>query len=223
MGKLNAIELKRARLVPSSAFASPDEVLDSLELSRAQKLAILRRWEFELPADDAACGAEAGRADRGSGAPSLALSWHEANRSGTREHDPPLVSEPRSDCLLSSGYRNRIRRARGCPAVSRALPVGSRMVITVHVAIAWTGAAPGCRPAQSASNGAEGSGGAAGTCTQSRQRRAGGITRISAGRDREQGRATPPGYRLMAPNSGRGPFPGTFVRRPRQRGCSPHR
>jgi hypothetical protein len=47
MGKLSGIELKRARLVPSSAFASPDEVLGSLELSRAQKLAILRRWEFD--------------------------------------------------------------------------------------------------------------------------------------------------------------------------------
>ena len=47
MGKLSGIELKRARLVPSSAFTSPDEVLGSLELSRAQKLAILRRWEFD--------------------------------------------------------------------------------------------------------------------------------------------------------------------------------
>jgi hypothetical protein len=47
MGKLSGIELKRARLVPSSAFASPDEVLGSPELSRAQKLAILRRWEFD--------------------------------------------------------------------------------------------------------------------------------------------------------------------------------
>ena len=47
MAKLSGIELKRARLVPSSAFASPDEVLGSLELSRAQKIAILRRWEFD--------------------------------------------------------------------------------------------------------------------------------------------------------------------------------
>jgi hypothetical protein len=47
MGKLSGIELKRARLVPSSAFASPNEVLGSPELSRAQKLAILRRWEFD--------------------------------------------------------------------------------------------------------------------------------------------------------------------------------
>jgi hypothetical protein len=47
MGKLSGIELKRARLVPSSAFAGPDEVLGSAELSRAQKIAILRRWEFD--------------------------------------------------------------------------------------------------------------------------------------------------------------------------------
>jgi hypothetical protein len=47
MAKLSGIELKRARLVPSSVFASPDEVLGSPELSRAQKIAILRRWEFD--------------------------------------------------------------------------------------------------------------------------------------------------------------------------------
>ena len=47
MGKLSGIELKRARLVPSAVFASPDEVLRSAELDRAEKLAILRRWEFD--------------------------------------------------------------------------------------------------------------------------------------------------------------------------------
>lgn len=47
MGKLNGIELKRARLVPSSVFASPDAVVRSGKLSRAQKIQILRRWEFD--------------------------------------------------------------------------------------------------------------------------------------------------------------------------------
>jgi len=47
MGKLNGIELKRARLVPSSVFPSPDAVVRSTELSRAQKIQILRRWEFD--------------------------------------------------------------------------------------------------------------------------------------------------------------------------------
>jgi hypothetical protein len=48
MSKLSAIELKRARLVPSSVFASPDEVVGATEFSRAQKIAILRRWEFDV-------------------------------------------------------------------------------------------------------------------------------------------------------------------------------
>ena len=47
MGKLSGVELKRARLVPSSVFASPDDVVASTELSRTQKIAILRRWEFD--------------------------------------------------------------------------------------------------------------------------------------------------------------------------------
>jgi hypothetical protein len=47
MGKLSGVELKRARLVPSAVFASPDEVLEAAGLSRTQKIAILRRWEFD--------------------------------------------------------------------------------------------------------------------------------------------------------------------------------
>ena len=62
MGKLNGIELKRARLVPSSVFTSPDAVVRSADLSRAQKIQILRRWEFDcrrLPdGDQPACFAD---------------------------------------------------------------------------------------------------------------------------------------------------------------------
>ena len=47
MGKLSGVELKRARLVPSAVFASPVEVVRAVGLSRAQKIAILRRWEFD--------------------------------------------------------------------------------------------------------------------------------------------------------------------------------
>ena len=47
MGKLSGIELKRARLVPSAVFASPAEVVGAAGLSRGQKIAILRRWEFD--------------------------------------------------------------------------------------------------------------------------------------------------------------------------------
>lgn len=47
MSKLSGIELKRARLVPSAVFASPAEVVAAAGLSRAQKIAILRRWEFD--------------------------------------------------------------------------------------------------------------------------------------------------------------------------------
>lgn len=47
MPKLTGIELKRARLVPSSVFASPGAVVRSEVLSRAQKIEILRRWEFD--------------------------------------------------------------------------------------------------------------------------------------------------------------------------------
>lgn len=47
MTELRGIDLKRACLVPSSVFTSPEEVVRSERLSRAQKVAILRRWEFD--------------------------------------------------------------------------------------------------------------------------------------------------------------------------------
>ena len=47
MKQLRGLDLKRAQLVPSSVFASPEEVVRHEGLSPAQKLAILRRWEFD--------------------------------------------------------------------------------------------------------------------------------------------------------------------------------
>jgi hypothetical protein len=45
--ELRSVDIKRAQLVPSSVFASPNQVLETDELSLPQKLAILRRWEFD--------------------------------------------------------------------------------------------------------------------------------------------------------------------------------
>jgi hypothetical protein len=47
MKELRGLDLKRAQLVPSSVFTSPEEVVLHSGLSSAQKLAILRRWEFD--------------------------------------------------------------------------------------------------------------------------------------------------------------------------------
>jgi hypothetical protein len=48
MNKLTGIALKRAQLVPSAMFASPAAVVRSKALSLPQKIAILRRWEFDV-------------------------------------------------------------------------------------------------------------------------------------------------------------------------------
>lgn len=47
MSKLTGIELKCAQLVPSAMFASPKAVVHARGLSIPQKIAILRRWEFD--------------------------------------------------------------------------------------------------------------------------------------------------------------------------------
>jgi hypothetical protein len=57
MSKLTGIELKRAQLVPSAVFASPLAVVRSRALSVAQKIAILRRWEFDVRRSAAAIDA----------------------------------------------------------------------------------------------------------------------------------------------------------------------
>jgi hypothetical protein len=46
--KMRRVELRRAHLVPSSVFASPDAVLHEAGLSRNEMVRILRRWEFDL-------------------------------------------------------------------------------------------------------------------------------------------------------------------------------
>jgi hypothetical protein len=46
--KLTGVELRRAHLVPSSVFASPEAVLREAGLSCNEMVRILRRWEFDL-------------------------------------------------------------------------------------------------------------------------------------------------------------------------------
>ena len=48
MDKLTGIALKCAQLVPSAMFVSPAAVVRSKALSLPQKIAILRRWEFDV-------------------------------------------------------------------------------------------------------------------------------------------------------------------------------
>jgi hypothetical protein len=65
MKELRGLDLKRAQLVPSSVFASPDEVVGHPGLSPAQKLAILRRWEFDARRVAGFAGAKPGSRDAG--------------------------------------------------------------------------------------------------------------------------------------------------------------
>lgn len=41
------VDIDKALLDPATVFESPDEVLKSEELSREQKISILRRWEYD--------------------------------------------------------------------------------------------------------------------------------------------------------------------------------
>jgi hypothetical protein len=64
MSKLTGIALKRAQLVPSAMFASPGAVVRSQALSVPQKIAILRRWEFDIGQRSVAGGRLAAGAER---------------------------------------------------------------------------------------------------------------------------------------------------------------
>jgi hypothetical protein len=42
------IDVKKALLDPSTVFRDPAEIVESHELSREQKIQILRRWEYDV-------------------------------------------------------------------------------------------------------------------------------------------------------------------------------
>lgn len=42
-----SVNLEQALLDPASSFENPEEVRDHSELTKAQKIEILRRWEYE--------------------------------------------------------------------------------------------------------------------------------------------------------------------------------
>jgi hypothetical protein len=42
-----SIDYDKALLDPASVFATPEEVLDRTELTKQQKIEILRRWEYD--------------------------------------------------------------------------------------------------------------------------------------------------------------------------------
>ena len=42
------IDFEKALIDPSSVFKTPEEVLQEKDLSREQKIEILRRWEFDV-------------------------------------------------------------------------------------------------------------------------------------------------------------------------------
>jgi hypothetical protein len=42
------IDIKKALLNPSAEFKRPDEVVRSTELTRDQKIEVLKRWEYDL-------------------------------------------------------------------------------------------------------------------------------------------------------------------------------
>lgn len=122
MKELKGVDLKRACLVPSAVFASPDEVVRSERLSLAQKLAVLRRWEFD--ARRVAGVADGPGRSNGSmlqsvqralqtlcadGLPNALTFGREegAAASGTFANDP-LVLDPRLERSLNRGRRGAL-------------------------------------------------------------------------------------------------------------------
>jgi hypothetical protein len=42
------VDVEKALLDPGSVFKTPEELLENTELSREQKIEILRRWEYDV-------------------------------------------------------------------------------------------------------------------------------------------------------------------------------
>ncbi len=85
----DAIDLSKAMLDPTAVFRGPEDVLQRAELTRAQKIEILRRWKF-----DALELQVAEEENMGSEQPSDILdrvlqALHALNASPGSEHSPP--------------------------------------------------------------------------------------------------------------------------------------
>ncbi len=85
----DTIDLSKAMLNPTAVFRGPEDVLQRAELTRAQKIEILRRWKF-----DALELQVAEEENMGSEQPSDILdrvlqALHALNASPDPEHSPP--------------------------------------------------------------------------------------------------------------------------------------
>jgi hypothetical protein len=47
LGGVPMVDIEKALLNPGSVFKTPQELLENTELSREQKIEILRRWEYD--------------------------------------------------------------------------------------------------------------------------------------------------------------------------------
>jgi hypothetical protein len=86
------INLEQAFLDPASVFGSPEEVRDHAELTRAQKIEVLRRWEYEE--SEVAVAEEEGMVD---GNPPILrrvlVALEELGAKIDIEHSPPTKQE----------------------------------------------------------------------------------------------------------------------------------
>ncbi len=85
----DAIDLRKAVLNPTAVFRGPEDVLQRAELTRAQKIEILRRWKY-----DALELQVAEEENMGSGQPSDILdrvlqALRALNAGPDSEHSPP--------------------------------------------------------------------------------------------------------------------------------------
>ena len=89
MGNDNPIDFEKALLNPAAVFRTPEEVLESGDLTREQKVEILRRWKFDAHAIEVA-----EEENMGSGQTSDLLSrilngLHALDAAPDLEHSPP--------------------------------------------------------------------------------------------------------------------------------------
>lgn len=86
------VNLEKALLDPTSVFANPEEVRDHAELTTAQKIEVLRRWEYEE--SEVAVAEEEGMVD---GNPLLLrrvlLALEDLGAKIDIEHSPPTKQE----------------------------------------------------------------------------------------------------------------------------------
>ncbi len=88
-GNDDSIDLEKALLDPTAVFGTPEDVLECADLTREQKVEILRRWEYDAHAIEVAEEENMGSEPPSDLLSRILIGLHALDAAPDLEHSPP--------------------------------------------------------------------------------------------------------------------------------------